>query len=120
MSLHFKIKPDNILSMHKHSQIALFLSTFILILCTYKADVSWVDKQHFEKYSYCGQMATENPSVASTLENTSAEKIARGRIANSRPSTESYRWVVRTKTSILKMDGTFKEGSCSGTVITKR
>ena len=79
-----------------------------------------VDKLYFERYSYCGQMATENSFIALTLEDPSTEKTASGRITNSKPPTESYRWVVRIITSNLKTDGRIIRALCSGTVITER
>ena len=106
--------------MHKHSHMALLLLIFVMIFCPNMADVSWVDRQHFEKYPYCGQMPSEKLTVASTLENLPGKKTARGRITNSKPFTESYRWVVRVRISNLNTDGTFSEDDCSGTVITER
>ena len=84
------------------------------------ADVSSVDKLYFERYSYCGKMATKNPYIALTLEDPSTENTASGRITNSKPPTESYRWVVRITISNLKRDGRITRALCSGTVITER
>ena len=89
--------------------IVLHLPAFVFIFITITANEPWIDMEHFEKYPYCGQVSTVNPSNS-----------AQERVVNSKVSTESYRWVVRIARSNLQKDGTMEKSFCSGTVITNR
>ena len=91
--------------------MALLWLACVFILDTTIGDNSWIDKEYFEKYPYCGQMETENPST---------EKTGTGRVVNSKEFTESYRWVVLIKRANLQKDGKIDTTDCSGTVLTER
>ena len=110
MNLLLKSKEKYVSCTHKLSKKVLFLSTLVLIFDTiFMANDPWIDKEHFEKYPYCGRMAIKNPSKAATK-----------RIVNSFASTEYYRWVVRITRKNLKINGKMISSTCSGTVITER
>ena len=90
-------------------RIELLMMLFMYLFHPFNADDPMIDKAHFKQYPFCGSM-DRNP----------AANIPTGRVANSAPPDDHYRWAVFMTRENLQLSGKIKESRCSGSVITDK
>ena len=108
--------------------LAAIVSLFDTFLAVDYSVYSLIDKNHLEKFPFCGKLSKLDVWEMSVLQRFQAwrnwphipPKATSGRIVNSKTAVENYRWVVRIVTRNLRTDGVFIASRCSGSIITER
>ena len=88
-------------------QLQLLMATFFCLFLTLKAINPKIDDDHVRQYPFCGSMNNQLPSSGNT-----------GRVVNSEPARDNFRWTVYIIRNNLQLDGNVHESKCTGSVIT--